>query len=66
MYLAEIVFLIFFYRVWTLPVAILAGAGAALAGGVNNLILWYAGADTLFTTVYIASTTVSGALIAGP
>ena len=62
---AEIVFLIFFYRVWTLPVAILAGAGAALAGGVNNLILWYAGADATFTVVYLVSTAVSGAVIAG-
>ena len=62
---AEIVFLIFFYRVWTLPVAILAGAGAALAGGVNNLILWYAGADATFTVVYLISTAVSGAVIAG-
>ena len=62
---AEIVFLIFFYRVWTLPVAVLAGAGAALAGGVNNLILWYAGADATFTVVYLVSTAVSGAVIAG-
>ena len=29
---AEIVFLLFFYRRWSLPVAILAGVGAALAG----------------------------------
>ena len=50
---------------WTLPVAILAGAGAALAGGVNNLILWYAGADATFTIVYLISAVVSGAVIAG-
>ncbi|GAA2910814.1 energy-coupling factor transport system substrate-specific component [Microbacterium keratanolyticum] len=62
---AELIFLIFLYGVWRLPVAILAGAGAGLACGINDRILWYAGADTLFTTVYIASTTVSGALIAG-
>lgn len=62
---AEIVFLIFAYRVWTLPVAILAGAGAALAGGINNLILWYAGADVTFTIVYLISTIISGAVIAG-
>ncbi len=62
---AEVVFLIFAYRVWNLPVAILAGAGAALFGGVNNLILWYAGADTTFTVVYLISTIVSGAVIAG-
>ncbi|MFT3797541.1 ECF transporter S component [Microbacterium sp.] len=62
---AELVFLLFFYRVFSLPVAVLAGAVAGLACGVNDRILWYAGVDTLFTTVYIASTTVSGAVIAG-
>lgn len=62
---AELVFLIFAYRVWTLPVAALAGAGAALAGGINNLILWYAGSDLTFTIVYLVSTVISGAVIAG-
>ena len=50
---------------WRLPVAVLAGAAAGLACGINDRILWYAGADALFTTVYIVSTTVSGAVIAG-
>ncbi len=62
---AEIVFLLFAYAVWRLPVAILAGAGAGLACGINDRILWYAGADTTFTIVYITATTVSGAVIAG-
>ena len=62
---AEIVFLVFAYAVWRLPVAILAGAGAGLACGINDRILWYAGADTTFTIVYIVCTTISGALIAG-
>lgn len=62
---AEVVFLLFAYAVWRLPVAILAGAGAGLACGINDRILWYAGADTTFTIVYIAATTVSGAVIAG-
>ena len=62
---AEIVFLAFLYGVWRLPVAILAGAVAGLACGINDRILWYAGADSLFTGVYVASTTVSGAVIAG-
>ena len=62
---AEIVFLLFFYRRWSLPVAILAGVGAALAGGVNNLVLWYAGVDASFVVVYLVSTSISGALIAG-
>lgn len=62
---AELVFLAFFYRRWNLPVAILAGVGAALAGGINNLILWYAGADITFVVVYLISTMLSGAVIAG-
>ncbi len=62
---AELVFLLFLYRVWNLPVAILAGAGAALLGGINNLILWFAGADATFTIVYLVSTVLSGAVIAG-
>ena len=62
---AELIFLVFAYRRWNLPVAILAGAGAALAGGINNLILWFAGADALFTTIYLVSTIISGAVIAG-
>jgi energy-coupling factor transport system substrate-specific component len=62
---AELVFLLFFYRRWSLPVAVLAGIGAALAGGINNVLLWYAGADVTFVVVYLISTAVSGALIAG-
>ncbi|BDV32112.1 ECF transporter S component [Microbacterium terricola] len=62
---AELVFLIFLYARWSLPIAMLAGVGAALAGGINNLVLWYAGADTAFTVIYLVSTAISGALIAG-
>lgn len=62
---AELVFLLFLYGVWRLPVAMLAGAGAGLACGINDRVLWYPGADTLFTSVYISSTTISGAVIAG-
>lgn len=62
---AELIFLLFLYGVWRLPVAILAGAGAGVACGINDRILWYPGADLLFTSVYIASTTISGAIIAG-
>ncbi|SDQ66952.1 ECF transporter S component [Microbacterium sp. cf332] len=62
---AELIFLVFLYAAWRLPVAVLAGAGAGLACGINDRVLWYPGADTLFTSVYIASTTVSGAVIAG-
>src|SRR6478736_5854912 len=62
---AELVFLAFLYRVWNLPVAMLAGAGAAFAGGINNLLLWYTGSGTPFTITYLISTVISGAVIAG-
>ncbi|GAA1975476.1 ECF transporter S component [Microbacterium pumilum] len=62
---AEVVFLLFFYRRWSLPVAMLAGVGAALAGGVNNLLLWWPGSDIPFIIVYLISTSISGAVIAG-
>lgn len=62
---AELVFLLFFYRRWNLGVAVLAGVGAALAGGINNLVLWFPGADTGFTVIYLLSTAVSGAVLAG-
>ncbi|MFT4137135.1 ECF transporter S component [Microbacterium sp.] len=62
---AELILLVFVYGVWRLPVAVLAGAGAGLACGINDRILWYPGVDTLFTTVYVVSTTVSGAIVAG-
>lgn len=62
---AELIFLAFFYRRWSLPVAVLAGMGAALAGGINNVLLWYAGADLQFVVVYLISTLISGAVIAG-
>jgi energy-coupling factor transport system permease protein len=62
---AELIFLIFFYRRWNVGVAVLAGIGAALAGGINNLVLWYPGSDAAFTTIYLVSTSISGAVIAG-
>lgn len=62
---AELVFLIVLYRVYKLPIAILAGAAAGLGGGILDRFLWYGGADATFTTVYITSTTLSGAVIAG-
>lgn len=62
---AEVVFLAFRYRVWKVGVAVLAGVGAGLAMAINDLIVWYAGADTLFTVVYVIAAMISGALIAG-
>ncbi|WP_210480920.1 ECF transporter S component [Naasia sp. SYSU D00948] len=62
---AELVFLAFLYRRWTLPVAVLAGAGAGLFGAVNDLFLWYPGSGPAFASIYLVSSVVSGAVIAG-
>jgi len=62
---AELVFLAFRYVNWGWVVAVLAGALAGLAMALNDLVLWYAGADTAFGFTYAASAVVSGAVIAG-
>lgn len=62
---AELVFAIFFYRNWRLPVALLAGAVAGLGMAANDLILWYVGAAPTFAIVYVISAVIGGALIAG-
>jgi|SRR4051812_7290314 energy-coupling factor transport system substrate-specific component len=62
---AELVFLAFLYRRWNAPVAVLAGAGAGLFGAVNDLFLWYPGAGASFAVLYVVSSLVSGAVIAG-
>ncbi|GAB7067806.1 ECF transporter S component [Mycobacterium hodleri] len=62
---AELVFAVFLYRAWNLPVAVLAGAAAGLGLAINDLILWYPGSATAFSAIYVVSAIVSGALIAG-
>ncbi|UCR90434.1 ECF transporter S component [Mycetocola spongiae] len=62
---AEIVFLIFAYRVWNLPVAMLAGAVSALFASINNLFLWNPGAKLDYQIIYVVSQVAGGALIAG-
>lgn len=62
---AELVFLIFAYRVWRWYVAVLAGAVAGLAMAINDLLLWYVGAAPTFALVYTISAVISGAVIAG-
>lgn len=62
---AELVFAAFLYRRWGLPVAMLAGAAAGVAMAINDLVLYYAGADTAFAIVYTVAAIISGAVIAG-
>lgn len=62
---AELVFAVFLYRAWNLPVAVLAGAVAGLGLAINDLILWYPGSAATFSAIYVVAAIVSGALIAG-
>lgn len=62
---AELVFAVFLYRRWGLPVALIAGAVAGLALAINDLILWYPGSANTFAVIYTVSAVVSGALVAG-
>ncbi|WP_301121454.1 ECF transporter S component [Mycolicibacterium fortuitum] len=62
---AELVFAVFLYRRWGLPVALIAGAVAGLALAINDLILWYPGSANTFALIYTVSAIASGALVAG-
>lgn len=62
---AELVFLLFLYRLWSLPVAMLAGAVSGLAMAINDLVLYYAGADSVFIVAYTVGGVISGAVVAG-
>jgi len=62
---AEIVLALFLYKVYRLPVVVLAGAAAGLALGLNDTFLWYAGLDVAFKVAYVVSAVVGGAVIAG-
>lgn len=62
---AELIFLIVFYRVFKLPIAILAGAVAGLGAGILDRFLYYGALDNGFAATYIVTTMISGAVIAG-
>lgn len=63
---AELVFAVFAYRRFTLPVAVLAGIGAAIGAYVLELFLsaYYAMSLT-FNIIYLSCLTVSGIVLAG-
>lgn len=65
---AELIFALFLYRRFTLPVAMLAGVGAAVGAWVFEL--FYGSSPNIlktleFNAIYLASLVVSGALLAG-
>lgn len=61
----ELIFAAFLYTNWRLFVAILAGAAGGAALGINENIVYYAANDATFKAIYLASTIVSGAILAG-
>jgi energy-coupling factor transport system substrate-specific component len=61
----ELVFLIFLYANWRVFVVVLAGAAGGAALGINENLVYYAANDAMFKTVYLSSTIVSGAVLAG-
>jgi energy-coupling factor transport system substrate-specific component len=63
---AEVFFAAFLYRRFTLPMAVLAGAGAGLAAGIWDTVVWYAGTEWVsFRLPMIAITALSAAVLAG-
>lgn len=62
---AELVLAAFRYRRYTLPVAMLAGAGAGIAAAITDNLVWYIGAGPAFMGIYAVSVTLSGAVVAG-
>ncbi|THJ68498.1 hypothetical protein E8P82_00855 [Arthrobacter echini] len=62
---AEVVFLLFLYRKWNLPVALLAGLGSGLALAISENILYNALWTFEFKLLYVVFAAVSGTVIAG-
>lgn len=65
---AEIVFAAFLYRTWSLPVAVLAGAGAAVGMALHDIPVYYppsAGYDAGFYVPVVVAMVISGTVIAG-
>jgi energy-coupling factor transport system substrate-specific component len=62
---AEIVFAVFRYRRFTLPVALLAGALAGVAMGINDSLVYNVEWAFVWKLVYTLFGAISGAVIAG-
>lgn len=62
---AELVFAFGFFRRWTLPVAMGAGAAAGLAGALLDLAFFYAAWGVDWMLLYTALVVVSASLVAG-
>lgn len=65
---AEIVFALFIYRAWGLPVAAAAGAGAAIGMALHDIPIYYppsGGYDMGFYVPVVIAMLISGVVVAG-
>jgi len=62
---AEVVFAVFRYRLWKLPVAWLAGAASGAALATFELFAYYPGSAASFVVIYFVAAVIGGAAIAG-
>lgn len=62
---AELGFALFRYRRFNLPVALLAGALAGLAMGINDSLVWNVAWAMEWKALYVVLAMISGAVIAG-
>lgn len=62
---AELAFALALYRRWSLPIAVLAGALAAVAATVHDIVLYYPDTGVAFWAVYAGAAVLSGAVVAG-
>lgn len=62
---AELVFAFTLYRAWGLPVALFAGAGAAVGEALHDLPVYYPTATVEFQVAVVVAMLLSGVLVAG-
>lgn len=62
---AELIFLLFMYRKWGLPAALVSGAGAGLGAIVYEFFSGNIAKSLEFNLIYLACTVVSGIVLAG-
>jgi energy-coupling factor transport system substrate-specific component len=62
---AELVFAFTLYRSWSLPVALLAGAGAAVGEALHDLPIYFPTSTVEFQVAAVVAMLVSGVLVAG-
>ena len=62
---AELIFAAVLYASWRAWVAVLAGGLSGVGGAILDLVVYYPGSAPFFSTVYVVSFAVSGALFGG-